>query len=146
MPLASSLTASQKRAQAVQVEKERMERLQRISLPKTIRSSTRVTRDSVKRRRNSLRAASEERMKKQVKNPAFEKGNNNNNDTASVNKSDNNSTKENQEAVSVAPRLPPAEIPIKQVEMKSPPRKKKAAPDEVCDGLLQSPTPYWKVG
>ena len=66
MPLASSRTASEKRAAVVKAEKEQKERRERISLPRTARSSTRVTRDSVKRRRNS-RAMSEERMKKQVK-------------------------------------------------------------------------------
>ena len=66
MPLASSRTASEKRAAAVQAEKAEKERREKISLPRNCRSSTRVNRESVKRRRNS-RAMSEERMRKQVK-------------------------------------------------------------------------------
>lgn len=66
MPLASSRESSEKRAAVVQAEKKEQERRRRISLPKTCRSTTRVTCESAKRRRSS-RAMSEERMKKQSK-------------------------------------------------------------------------------
>lgn len=66
MPLASSLSSTQKRAAAIQAEKEEQERRRRISLPRSCRSTTRVTRDSAKRRRAS-RAMSQERMNKQIR-------------------------------------------------------------------------------
>jgi hypothetical protein len=115
MPLASSRSASEQRAAAVKAERERKERRERISLPKTIRSSTRVTRDSVKRRRES-RAMSVERSKKQVKPDPQEEPNDPENAEAS---------KEN------------------QVVIMSPERKQQPSSDEPLQIL--SPTPYWKV-
>ena len=115
MPLASSLEATQKRAVAVKAERERLERRERISLPKTIRSSTRVTRESVKRRRES-RAQSVERSKKQVKPQPKEEN---------VPKEDAEAMKENHAVVM------------------SPEKKQGFTSDEPLQVL--SPTPYWKV-
>jgi len=68
MPLASSRSAAEKRAERIEQERREKERRERLSLPRNCRSSTRVTRENVKRRRLS-RAMSEERtIKKQNSN------------------------------------------------------------------------------
>lgn len=116
MPLASSRSASEKRQAEVKAERERQERRNRLSLPKTIKSTTRVTRESVKRRRDS-RAQSIERSKKQVKSQPK--------DEHPKAKGNGDATKEN------------------QVVIMSPERKQPAA--SAAPFQILSPTPYWKV-
>ena len=99
----------------MKAERERKERRDRISLPKTIKSSTRVTRDSVKRRRES-RAMSIERSKKQVKAQSKEE---------EEKTQETEASKEN------------------QGNIMSPERKQEEGLNEPLQVL--SPTPYWKV-